>query len=199
MRQSAQRGVGPVVYAPYRAEASPSARLMVGIRSEPGAIVSRLREEIGALDADVPLYNIRPLERALANSRLQHRLLGTVLGIFAVVALVLSTIGVYAVSAYAVVQRTQEIGLRMALGARSRQVVWLFVRRGMVPLGIGLAIGLGGAVAIGTILRGALIQTSPTDPVTLLTIVALLVVVAVAACFFPARRAARLDPLAALL
>ncbi len=198
VRQSAQRGVGPVVYAPYRAEASPSARLMVGIRSESGAIVARLREEIGALDADVPLYNIRPLERALANSRLQHRLLGTVLGIFAVVALVLSTIGVYTVSAYAVVQRTQEIGLRMALGARSRQVVWLFVRRGMVPLGIGLAIGLGGAVAIGTILRGALIQTSPTDPVTLLTIVALLAVVAVAACFFPARRAARLDPLAAL-
>ena len=86
----------------------------------------------------------------------------------------------------------------MALGARSQQVVWLFVRRGMVPLGIGLAIGLGGAVAVGDDAEGLLVQTSPTDPVTLLTIVALLVVVAVAACFFPARRAARLDPLAAL-
>ena len=128
----------------------------------------------------------------------QDRLFGTLLAIFAIVALVLSTIGVYAVTAYAVVQRTQEIGLRMALGARAQQVVWLFVRRGMVPLGIGLAIGLGGAVAVGTLLRGLLIQTSPTDPVTLLTIAALLIVIAVAACFFPARRAARLDPLAAL-
>jgi ABC-type antimicrobial peptide transport system permease subunit len=171
---------------------------MVGTRSESGAVVVQLRQEIGALDADVPLYNIRPLERVLAHSRLQHRMFGTVLGIFAVVALVLSTIGVYAVTAYAVVQRTQEIGLRMALGARSQQVVWLFVRRGMVPLGIGLAIGLAGAVALGTLLRGLLIHTSPTDPVTLLIIVTLLIAVALAACFFPARRAARLDPLAAL-
>jgi predicted permease len=198
VRQSAHKGVGPVVYAPYQAEARPSATLLVGIRAEPGAVVSRLRKEVATLDADVPLYSIRPLERTLANSRLQHRLFGTLLGIFAIVALVLSTIGVYAVTAYAVVQRTQEIGLRMALGARSQQVVWLFVRRGMVPLALGLALGLGGAVAIGTILRGLLIQTSPTDPVTLLTIVALLIAVAVAACFFPARRAARLDPLAAL-
>jgi putative ABC transport system permease protein len=88
--------------------------------------------------------------------------------------------------------------LAEALGAQSQQVVWLFVRRGMVPLGIGLAIGLGGAVGVGALLRGLLIQTSPADPITLLTIVTLLVVVAVAACFFPARRAARLDPLAAL-
>jgi putative ABC transport system permease protein len=118
--------------------------------------------------------------------------------VFAGIALLLSAVGLYSVTAYAVLQRTHEIGVRMALGAQSRQVVWLFVRRGMVPLGIGLTLGLAGAFAAGQILRGLLIQTSATDAVTLFFLVSLLVVVAIAACFFPARSAARLPPLAVL-
>ena len=134
----------------------------------------------------------------LADSRLQPRLIGTLLGVFAGIALLLSAVGLYSVTAYAVLQRTHEIGVRIALGARSSQVVWLFVRRSMVPLGIGLAVGLGGAFAAGQVLRGLLIQTSATDPVTLLFIVTLLLAVAVVACFLPARKAARLDPLEVL-
>jgi putative ABC transport system permease protein len=121
-----------------------------------------------------------------------------VLASFAGIALLLSMVGLYSVTAYAVVQRTHEIGVRMALGARGQQVVWLFVWQGLVPLGIGLAIGLAGAFAAGQVLRGLLIQTSATDPVTLVFTGMLLAVAVVAACFFPARRAARLNPLAVL-
>ena len=193
------KGLARWSYAPYRAADRPSATLMVGIRSEPGAVVARLRTEVAHAGRRRPACTTsgRSSERwpipgsstacsarcseSSRSSRWCCRRLACTRS-----------------RRTRCVQRTQEIGVRMALGARSQQVVWLFVRRGMVPLGIGLAIGLGGAVAVGALLQGLLIQTSPTDPVTLLTIVALLAVVAVAACFFPARRAARLDPLAAL-
>ena len=100
--------------------------------------------------------------------------------------------------AYSVTQRTHETGVRMALGASARHVVWLFVRRGLLPLFIGVAIGLGGAFGVGRLIQDMLVRTSPADPVTLGTIVALLISVSVAACFWPARRAAHLDPVAAL-
>jgi ABC-type antimicrobial peptide transport system permease subunit len=120
------------------------------------------------------------------------------LTVFAVVGLVLAAVGLYAVTAFAVVQRTQEIGVRMALGAQSGAVVWLFVKRASLPLGLGVVIGLAGALALGRLLQNFLIQTSPTDPITLVGIAALLAVVSAAACVFPARRATRLDPVAAL-
>ena len=107
-------------------------------------------------------------------------------------------VGLYAFTAYAVQQRMHEIGVRIALGARSVQVVGLFVRRGLLPLGTGLAIGLGGAFAAGRLLQGLLIQTSATDPVTLLSITLLLAAVSGAACVLPARKAAKLDPLVVL-
>lgn len=198
IRQSIASAARPVVYVPLRSYASPSAALIVGGLSEPVMVTPLLRKEVASLDADVTLFNVRPLDDLRDDSRLQHRLIGTLLGVFAGTALLLSMVGLYAVTAYAVQQRTHEIGVRMALGARSQQVVWLFVRRGLTPLGIGLVIGLGGAFAVGRLLQGLLIQTSSTDPVTLVFIVSLLVIVAVAACYFPARRAARLDPLVVL-
>lgn len=198
IRQSIASAARPVMYVPLRSYSSSSAALIIGGLSDPAAVTPVLRKEVASLDADVPLFNVRPLDDLLADSRLQHRLMGTLLGVFAGIALLLSMVGLYAVTAYAVLQRTHEIGVRMALGARSQQVVWLFVRRGLVPLAIGLVIGLGGALGVGRLLQGLLIQTSSTDPITLVFIVALLVTVAVAACFFPARRAARLDPLAVL-
>lgn len=198
IRQSIASAGRPVVYVPLHSYSSSSVAVLVGGLSGPAAETPLLRREIASLDGDVTLFNVRPLRDVLNDSRLQPRLIGTVLGVFAGIALLLSMVGLYAVTAYAVLQRTHEIGVRMALGARSSQVVWLFVRRGMVPLALGLVIGLAGAFGIGALLRGLLIQTSPSDPVTLLTIVALLIVTAVAACFFPARRAAQLDPLAAL-
>ena len=118
--------------------------------------------------------------------------------IFAVIALVLSAVGLYAITAYSVTQRTQEIGVRMALGAQPKQVWWLIARRAFVQLAIGLAIGMPGAFGVGMVLQSLLVQTSPSDPTTLISIAMLLIAVAVTACYWPARRATRLDPLVAL-
>jgi putative ABC transport system permease protein len=118
--------------------------------------------------------------------------------IFAGIALVLSAVGLYAVTAYSVTQRTAEIGVRMALGAQPRQVMWLVLRRAFLQLAIGLPIGLAGALGVGRLMQTLLVQTSTRDPLTILLIAALTVIVSVAACLWPARRATQLDPVAAL-
>ena len=124
--------------------------------------------------------------------------LGQLLGAFAWVALVLSAVGLYGVTAYGVTQRTQEIGVRMALGARTGQVAWMVLRRGLVQLGLGLAIGIWGALTVGRLFESWLVDTPPADPVTQASVAVLLGSVAVVACLLPARRAARLDPMVAL-
>lgn len=134
----------------------------------------------------------------MTQSRWGHRVFGGMLTVFASIALALAGVGLYAVTAYAVVQRTHEIGVRMALGARAGAVVWLFVRQALLPLGIGLGMGLAGALGVGRLLQSFLIQTSPTDGMTLLGIAVVLTAVSAAACVFPARRATRLDPVTAL-
>ena len=198
IRQRVAAGTRPVVYLPLASHGGARASIVVGHLSDLTGIVPVLRREIGAADPDVTLYNVRPLTELLDDSRLQPRLIGTVIAVIASIALLLSVVGLYAFTAYAVQQRTHEIGVRMALGAQPSQVVRLFVKRGLLPLGIGLLIGLVGAFAVGRLLQGLLIHTSPTDPVTLVFITLLLVVVSVAACFLPARKAANLDPLAVL-
>ena len=110
----------------------------------------------------------------------------------------LSAVGIYAVTAYSVTQRTQEIGVRMALGAQSNQVSWLILRQGLVQLVIGLTLGTAGALAAGPVLSALLVQIKPSDPATLGAIAVLFTLVTVVACLIPARRATRLDPLAAL-
>ncbi len=117
---------------------------------------------------------------------------------FAFIALVLSAVGLYAVTAYSVTQRTQEIGIRMALGAQAGQVRWLILRRSLIQLAVGLMIGLPGAYGVGRLLGSLLVQMSPADPITLISIVAMLVLVSAAACYWPARRATQLDPVVAL-
>ena len=112
--------------------------------------------------------------------------------------MLLAAVGLYGVTAFSVVQRTHEIGVRMALGARSGALVWLFVKRASLPVGVGIAAGLAGALGLGKLLQRFLIQTSPADPATLVGIAVLLAAVSFAAAFFPARRATRFDPLAAL-
>jgi putative ABC transport system permease protein len=128
-----------------------------------------------------------------------YRVFGTLFTIFAVIGLVLSAVGLYAVMAYAVTQRTQEIGVRMALGAQGKQVTWMVLRRGLVQLALGLVLGLAGGYFAGQALPSRiLVQTTATDPWTFAAITALLAVVAIAACLIPARRAMRVDPLVAL-
>jgi ABC-type antimicrobial peptide transport system permease subunit len=135
----------------------------------------------------------------LAQSSWPFRVFGSLFAILALIALTLASVGLYAVIAYSVSTRTQEIGVRMALGASRGTVGWLVLRRGLWQLGFGLALGLGGAWAVGKfVLAGIVAQISGTDTLIFVGVPVLLIVVALAACLVPARRAARLDPLAAL-
>ena len=188
----------PVVYVPLRAQAPSFAMLIIKAQRDAASLTSLAREEVRAIDPDLPLFGILTMDQLLAQQRWPFRVFGTMFAIFAVIALALSAVGLYAVTAYSVSQRTQEIGVRMALGAQAPQVWWLILRRSIVQMAIGLAIGIGGALGVGKLLESVLVQTGTRDPVTLMSIVALLVLVSIAACFWPARRATRLDPVNAL-
>jgi putative ABC transport system permease protein len=195
-----ERDPDPVVYITHAQNflMAMQANLLVRARGNPVAVTALLRQEISAMDPDVPVTNIRTMDEILARNRWPQRVFGTMFLVFAIIAIVLAAVGLYSVTAYSVSQRTQEIGIRMALGAEGQQVRWLILRRGMIQLGIGLALGLAGALGTGRLLQGMLVGTGPTDALTLVAISLVLVGVAVMACFWPARRATRLDPVKAL-
>ena len=197
-RSLQQREADPVVYVPYSYEPPLSIAVLARSRTTAAGVAPLLRNELRAIDPDLPLFQIRSMAENLAQQRWPFTVFGSMFAFFAFIALMLSAVGLYAVTAYSVTQRTQEIGVRMALGAQSSQVLWLFQRRILVQLAIGVVIGLAGAVGVGRLLRGVLVRTEPTDLVTLASIAALLVLVALSASLWPARRATRLDPVAAL-
>ncbi|MFM8534408.1 MAG: ABC transporter permease [Acidimicrobiia bacterium] len=190
----------PIAYLPFRTDPRGFMNLIVRSSGDPNLMTPILREEVRAIDADLPLFNIRTLDEALAQARWPFRIFGSTFAIFALIALALSAVGLYAVTAYAVSQRTQEIGVRMALGAQSNQVAWLFLRRSLIQLGIGLSLGVVGAFGVGTLFSQTqlLVQNRAGDPITIGGIALLLALVAGVACFVPAKRATRLDPLIAL-
>jgi predicted permease len=188
----------PVIYAPLRQDAPSAASLVARSQLPPALLMDSLRRAVQAVDADQPLFTIQTLEQTMYEERWPFRLFGATFGIFGVIALALASVGLYAVMAYAVTQRTPEIGVRMALGAQPRQVRWMVLRLGLVQLGIGLVIGVGGAFLLSRAVERALVGVTPTDPLTFAGITTLLVVVSIAACLLPARRATRIDPLAAL-
>jgi len=188
----------PVVFLPYRVDSQRFAALLVRGAGDPTGLTAVVRDEMRALEPDLPLFDIRTLDDSLAQQRWPFRVFGTLFTIFAVIALVLSAVGLYAVTAYSVSQRTQELGVRMALGAQPTQVLWLVLRRGLMQLAVGLPLGVAGAFGVGKLLESLLVQTSARDPLTLVSITALLVVVSIVACIWPARRATRLDPVSAL-
>jgi predicted permease len=200
VRQGDQQSVDPaaVAYLPYRQEAPNFTNIIARSSTEPGALAGLVRQEVQTVDPDQPVYNVRTMEQFLAQMRWPFRVFGTLFTIFAIIALVLSAVGIYAVTAYSVTQRTQEIGVRMALGAQTGQVSWMILRQGLVQLAIGLTLGIAGGLGVGKILQQIIVQVPPRDPVTFVTIVGVLVAVTIAACVIPARRAARLDPLTAL-
>jgi len=188
----------PVAYVPYRADPQRFVFLVVRGQGEPATLTAIVREQMRAIEPDLPLFDILTLDQMLANIRFSFRVFGSMFAIFAVIALVLSAVGLYAVTAYSVAQRTQEIGVRMALGAQSQQVMWLVLQRSFLQLAVGLPIGIAGAFAVGRLMQSVLAQTSGRDPLTIAAIATAMSLVSLAACFWPARRATRLDPVAAL-
>lgn len=194
LRHSPASDAGPVVYLPLRAQPGSTITLMVRGTGDGTVLAPAVREQVRLLDADLPLHDVSSLERLSQLSRWTHRFGSSMLGLFAGIATLLSALGLYAVTAYGVAQRTSEIGIRMALGAERSQVTWLFLRGTLMQLGVGLTLGIAGSLAVGHLLRGLLVQTSALDPLTFTMVIMLSAVVALIACLVPTRRASALDP-----
>ncbi len=188
----------PAFYLP--AAQFPVQEMMVAVRvvDEPSAFAARLREEVWAVDPDIPLSNITTMERLTTEALAQPRFNAFVLGFFGATALALAALGIYGVLSGSVAQRTSEIGLRMALGARSVDVVRMVVRQGLRLTVAGLAIGLAAAAAAAPVLRSLLFGVGPLDLPTFALVSAFLASVAFVASYVPARRASRIEPLIAL-
>jgi putative ABC transport system permease protein len=188
----------PVIYQPFRQDPARTIALLVRTSEASAGVAQGLRAAVREVNPDQPLYNLRTYDELMTEVSWMWGVFGALFAVFAVIALVLSAIGLYAVTAYSVAQRTQEIGVRMALGAERVQVSWMILRRGLAQLAIGIALGLVGAWFAGGILKALLVQMSPHDPTTLVAITAILLVITIAACLLPARRAMRVDPAIAL-
>jgi putative ABC transport system permease protein len=189
---------GAVVFLPFAAVPPRTASLIVRSGLPPVAVMTAVRGAVQSLDADQPVFAVETIAQVLADERSIYRIFATLFAVLALIGLVLSAVGIYGVMAYAVAQRTQEIGVRMAIGAGRRDVSWLFLRRGLVQLGIGSAIGLPAALALGILARFQLVEVEPTDPLTFAAIIVVLGTVALTACLIPVRRASRVDPVNAL-
>jgi putative ABC transport system permease protein len=195
-------GVGLETYAqaftPLTQSPVPYVYVVARATGDPLALTGALRREVAALDPTLPISNIQSMEQRAASSVAQFKLNSVIVSLFAGVALLLASIGIYAVIAYAVAQRTREIGIRMALGAASADVLRLIVRDGMAPAVIGVVLGATGALAVTRLMRSLLYGVSATDPLVFGLVAGMLVLVALSACWVPARRAARMDPNVAL-
>ncbi len=167
-------------------------------RVPPGSLGTAFRRAVQAIDADLPTIGPSTLAASLVSNYRSNRLNGALFLIFAAIALMLASIGLYAVVAHSVSQRTQEIGIRKAMGATARDVLTLVFKQGLLPVGIGLTIGLGAAVVVTPVLRSQLVQVSPTDPLTFVIASTVLIVSATLGCLIPALRAMRIDPMVAL-
>jgi ABC-type antimicrobial peptide transport system permease subunit len=157
-----------------------------------------IRRAVQTIDRDQPVFAIQTIVELLRERRWPYTAFGGAFAVFAAIALVLSSVGLYALMAYPVTQRTREIGVRMAVGARGRHVSWLFLKRGLTQVAVGLALGLAGALALSGVLRTMLVEVTPGDPPTFLAVSAVMTAVAIVACLLPVRRATRIDPLVAL-
>jgi ABC-type antimicrobial peptide transport system permease subunit len=179
----------------------PSRALNVVVRTtapDPTAIAPQVRQQIRELDADLPVYNVRTMEQRVEESLARRRFAMTLLTLFALLALGLAAIGTYGVIAYLVSQGTRDIGIRLALGATPANVVGMVVKAGMFVVAAGIVVGLAVAWMATRFIQTLLFNVTPTDAVTFASITILLAAIAFAATYAPARRAARVDPLAAL-
>jgi putative ABC transport system permease protein len=178
----------------------PPETLNVAVRTqvELGSFAATLRRSVIAIDANLPLFEVRTMEDRLFESVAQPRFRTVLLGVFAALALMMAVVGLYAVMAVSVAQRTHELGIRVALGAQRRDVIGLVLRQGIKLVSLGIVIGLAGAWALTRVLATLLYEVKPTDPLTFVAVPVLLIAVAILACWLPARQAASVDPLTAL-
>jgi len=186
------------MYRPFLQDPRPFGFLAVRTRSDPAALTAGVRGEVLVLDRNRPVYDIATMEERLATSVADRRFNLLLLGLFALVALVLAAVGLYGVLAYAVNERTHEIGIRMALGARRESVLGLILRQGVMLVVMGLAAGLLASLLLGRVLAGSLYGVPSTDPVTFMAIPVALLAVALLSSWLPARRATQVDPTVAL-
>ena len=188
----------PTLYLPAPQSQGAPQYWVMRTSQDPLYLAPAVRSAIWEIDKNLPVSLVRSMESVQGASTASHRFNAILMSLFACLGLVLATTGVYGVTAYSVSQRTHEIGVRMALGARGRDILKLVIRQGLAPLLIGVAIGLAGAFALSRMLKTLLFEVSATDPVTFASIPLLLAAVALLACWIPARRATKLDPLNAL-
>jgi putative ABC transport system permease protein len=188
----------PEMFVPHPQSPQRDMSLVIRAAGDPVNLSRALRESVVAIDPDQPVNAIRSLPQLLSDSIAKPRFNFLLFTLFAAVALVLAVTGVYGVMSYAVTRRTREIGIRIALGARRGDVLKLVLRQGMSLMLTGTVIGLAGAIALTRLMARLLYGISPTDPVTFAAIALLLGSVATLACYIPARRATKVDPMIAL-
>ncbi|HKQ61382.1 MAG TPA: FtsX-like permease family protein, partial [Candidatus Polarisedimenticolaceae bacterium] len=188
----------PTIYAPRTQLVRSRMTLVVRTRVEPTSLAEALRAEVLAVDPQQPIYDVRAMEQVVADAHCGPQLVLGMLVALAAVAVVLAAVGVYGVVAHGVASRTQELGVRMALGAGRGELLRLVLRQGVRPIALGWLVGLGGALAASRLLAGAMFWVRPSDPLALAGVPLLLGAVALLACWLPARRATRVDPLIAL-
>lgn len=187
------------IYVPYeQLHSMDTVYIVMRTMGEPMALASTVRSVVREFDNDQPVAKLRTMETVLSSSIAQPRFRTLLIGLFAALAVMLAAIGIYGVISYNVTQRTHEFGIRMALGAQTRDVLVLVLRQGMTLVALGIFVGLAGAFALAHVLQSLLFEVKPTDPITFIIIPLLLGGVAFLACWQPARRATRVDPIAAL-
>jgi putative ABC transport system permease protein len=186
------------IYVPYRQSSVVFRYVTIRTSSDPEAFASTVRREVAALDPTQAVTDVKTMDQLVARSLSRPRFNMILLGFFALLAALLAGIGIYGVMAYSVTQRTNEIGIRIALGAQKRDVLKLIISRGLKLALIGIGLGSAGAFLLTRVMTGLLFGVSPTDPLTFISIGALVLVVALSACYLPARRATKVDPLIAL-
>jgi putative ABC transport system permease protein len=175
-----------------------SVAVVLRTEGDPTAVMGFARRAVEEIDPREVIYNVRTMDEVVSSSFAARRLSMVLLSVFAALALVLACVGIYGVISYLVTQRTHEIGVRMALGAESSDVLRLVIGHGARMALVGVAIGVGAALGLTRLMASQLFGVSPYDPLTFAAVAMLLIVVAVAACYIPARRAMRVDPMIAL-
>ena len=198
IEELSEREVTPTAFVPYAYQPTPNTGLMVRATGDPVTLTSAIRAAIRASDPAIPMFAASSMDEIRSSGFWQYRLFGQMFGTFGALAIVLAIVGVYGVLSYSVSQRTQEFGVRMALGAAPRDVRRMMIRQGMALAAWGTALGAVGAVAITRIIGSLLYNVTPTDPVSFGGVMALMLAVAAAAAYLPARRATTVDPMVAL-